>query len=192
MRRPSSSDVVTLPKTTRLYPCVASFFFRDVCGRTGKRPPVPSRSFELHWDQRCESEWRWAFYCFATGQFRHPLLLSVNVFCTGIPTFMLNLALAGLIKFYEMQELGIAIVAIVFMAFLVYLRSCLIWAPHLLTKGSDLYRVCPSKPLAKCSLRFPLCAGYILLCSSGSAIRLASSADINRRSTRKRPRRNKQ
>lgn len=35
--------------------------------RTGTRPPVPSRTFELHWDQRCEDEWRCAFYCFATG-----------------------------------------------------------------------------------------------------------------------------
>ena len=58
---------------------------------------------------------------------------------------MLNLALAGLIKFYEMQGLGITIVVIVFMSFLVYLRSCLIWAPHLLTKGADLYRVRASK-----------------------------------------------
>eukprot|EP00210_Caulerpa_lentillifera_P002186 g2100.t1 len=89
----------------------------------GCRPPVPSRSFELHWDQRCEGEWRWAFYCFAAG----------------IPTFMLNLALAGMIKFHEESRLGVIIAVIVFFAFLIYLRSCILWAPHLLQKGRDIF-----------------------------------------------------
>ena len=109
----------------------------------GKKPPVPSRSFESHWDQRCEREWRSAFYCFAIGQCSINLLSNLTCNFIGIPTFMLNLALAGLIKFHEIQELKISISIIVFIAFLIYLRSCLLWAPHLLTKGSDIFRVRP-------------------------------------------------
>ena len=34
----------------------------------GMRPPYPQRSFQNHWDARCEGEWSRAFYLFTTGQ----------------------------------------------------------------------------------------------------------------------------
>ena len=67
--------------------------------------------------------------------------MDTGVLLLGIPTFMLNLGLAGLIKFHEMRQLGITIGVIMAIAFLIFMRSCLLWAPHLLTRGSDIFRV---------------------------------------------------
>lgn len=35
--------------------------------QAGMDPPAPSRTFEKHWDSRCEQDWRWAFMLFVSG-----------------------------------------------------------------------------------------------------------------------------
>ena len=36
--------------------------------RLADRPPAPARSFEAHWTQRAEGEWRRAFFMFSAGE----------------------------------------------------------------------------------------------------------------------------
>ena len=35
--------------------------------QAGMDPPAPRRTFEKHWDSRCERDWRWAFMLFVSG-----------------------------------------------------------------------------------------------------------------------------
>lgn len=35
--------------------------------QAGMDPPAPRRTFEKHWDTRCEGTWRWAFMLFVSG-----------------------------------------------------------------------------------------------------------------------------
>ncbi|GMH34123.1 hypothetical protein BSKO_01957 [Bryopsis sp. KO-2023] len=92
--------------------------------RFGERPPAPARSFDIHWEQRCENEWRRAFYLFSAG----------------IPAFLANLALAGWIKFRDAPETAIVITIIMGLSFLVFLITFFLWGSHLIGKEVDLFK----------------------------------------------------
>jgi len=52
-------------------------------GGGGASPPAPRRTFEQHWRQRCEAQWRLAFY----------------LFVAGFPTFFGMMAVGAFLKF---------------------------------------------------------------------------------------------
>lgn len=89
----------------------------------GDRPPAPRRHFRAHWNNRCEGEWRRAFYMFSAG----------------IPIFLANMAFAGWIKFSP--RLGfqagtpIIITALMGLGTVYFLLSHGRWASHILTQA---------------------------------------------------------
>lgn len=106
--------------------------------RLGDRPPAPARSFEAHWTQRAEGEWRRAFFMFSAG----------------IPTFLLNLVLAGWIKFQKAKETAALITVVMglscFMFFIAYRH----WARHLVGHRGDLFQGAARAPIVPASLPF--------------------------------------
>ena len=69
----------------------AEFLFR--CRRfanhfkPGDYPPQPKRTFERHWENRCESSWKKAFY----------------MFTMGVPIFLANLACCRVVEVFLFQ-----------------------------------------------------------------------------------------
>lgn len=58
---------------------------------------MPGRTFEQHWQQRCESEWRRSFM----------------LFTLGVPSFLLQLILASWIKFDAARYTAITMTVII-------------------------------------------------------------------------------
>eukprot|EP00803_Ostreobium_quekettii_P011486 evm.model.scf_2756.1 EVM.evm.TU.scf_2756.1 scf_2756:2942-7407(+) len=109
--------------------------------RMGDRPPAPARSFDAHWMQRAEAEWRRAFFMFSAG----------------IPTFLLNLALAGWIKFshYKDRSLTATLISIVMGASCATLvLSYWQWGRHLIGRRDDLVQVAAHATIDPASLPF--------------------------------------
>ena len=52
--------------------------------KTGDTPPTPKRSFEKHWETRCEDDWKHAF----------------RMFTCGVPVFLVNIACVAWLKFW--------------------------------------------------------------------------------------------
>ncbi|CAD7703857.1 unnamed protein product [Ostreobium quekettii] len=114
-------------------------FARDY--RIGDRPPAPARTFDAHWSQRAEGEWRRAFFMFSAG----------------IPLFLLNLALAGWIKFSHHRDnnlTAILISVVMVVSCITLLLSHRQWGRHLVARRDDLVQVAARAPIDPASLPF--------------------------------------
>jgi calcium release-activated calcium channel protein 1 len=73
--------------------------------KPGDYPPQPKRTFERHWENRCEDSWRKAFF----------------MFTFGVPVFLINLACCAWLKFaYSSITSGLV-------SFIVFI-SAIVWA----------------------------------------------------------------
>eukprot|EP00873_Tetraselmis_striata_P020878 jgi/Tetstr1/441142/TSEL_029403.t1 len=85
------------------------------------RPPMPGRTFEQHWQQRCESEWRRSFM----------------LFTLGVPSFLLQLILASWIKFDAARYTAITMTVIILSGIPYWAMVQKRWSDHLLASGED-------------------------------------------------------
>ena len=105
----------------------AEFLFR--CRRfanhfkPGDYPPQPKRTFERHWENRCESSWKKAFY----------------MFTMGVPIFLANLACCAWLKFSYSKLTNGLVSGIVFISALVWAKTNKDWGWEI-AKGSDARR----------------------------------------------------
>jgi len=105
----------------------AEFLFR--CRRfanhfkPGDYPPQPKRTFERHWENRCESSWKKAFY----------------MFTLGVPVFLANLACCAWLKFSYSKVTNGLVSGIVFISALVWAKTNKDWGWEI-AKGSDSVR----------------------------------------------------
>jgi calcium release-activated calcium channel protein 1 len=105
----------------------AEFLFR--CRRfanhfkPGDYPPQPKRTFERHWENRCESSWKKAFY----------------MFTLGVPVFLTNLACCAWLKFSYSKVTNGLVSGIVFISALVWAKTNKDWGWEI-AKGSDSVR----------------------------------------------------
>ena len=82
---------------------------------SGDKPPLPKRSFERHWETRCEDDWRHAF----------------RMFTCGVPVFMVNIACMAWLKFnYSYAAAGTA-TAVAVCATAGWARTQMNWGWHI-------------------------------------------------------------
>ena len=105
----------------------AEFLFR--CRRfanhfkPGDYPPQPKRTFERHWENRCESSWKKAFY----------------MFTLGVPIFLANLACCAWLKFSYSKVTNGVVSGIVFLSACVWAKTNKDWGWEI-ARGSDSAR----------------------------------------------------
>jgi len=105
----------------------AEFLFR--CRRfanhfkPGDYPPQPKRTFERHWENRCESSWKKAFY----------------MFTLGVPIFLANLACCAWLKFSYSKVTNGLVSGIVFLSACVWAKTNKDWGWEI-ARGSDSAR----------------------------------------------------
>ena len=90
--------------------------------KPGDRPPAPKRTFQKHWESRCEDSWQRAF----------------GMFTAGVPCFLANLAFASWLKFDGVAT-SITITTIMFVSTIVWANTQNTWAWYLI-KSRDLER----------------------------------------------------
>lgn len=89
-------------------------------GQPGELPPTPERTFERHWELRCEPDWQLAF----------------SMFAAGLPLFLANVGLLAWVKFHYSALTAGFITAVAALAVTVWLRMHLkvraraLCAPH--------------------------------------------------------------
>jgi len=88
--------------------------------KPGDTPPMPRRSFERHWETRCESDWRHAF----------------RMFTYGVPMFMVTLTLSTWLKFWYSIATCALVTSIAFIGVAMWYRTQSTWGYHLLKKSS--------------------------------------------------------
>eukprot|EP00884_Botryococcus_braunii_P013083 jgi/Botrbrau1/21776/Bobra.0190s0004.1 len=84
----------------------------------GRAPPHPRRDFNKLWAARCKGEWQRAFW----------------LFTTGIPLFLLNMALAAWIKFEFYPPAAIVMAVVIFLALVVLLAMECHWLRNVHSK----------------------------------------------------------
>jgi len=77
----------------------------------GSRPPMPHRTFEQHWQHRCEGEWRRSF----------------TLFTLGVPSFLAQLTLAAWIKFDTSLPTAALMTAVIVAAIPYWLSRATVW-----------------------------------------------------------------
>mmetsp|Transcript_17447 Transcript_17447/g.41722 ORF Transcript_17447/g.41722 Transcript_17447/m.41722 type:complete len:342 (-) Transcript_17447:138-1163(-) len=87
----------------------------------GSRPPMPHRTFEQHWQHRCEGEWRRSF----------------TLFTLGVPSFLAQLTLAAWIKFDTSLPTAALMTAVIIAAIPYWVLVQKRWADHLLSRDSS-------------------------------------------------------
>ncbi|KAG2441747.1 hypothetical protein HXX76_003362 [Chlamydomonas incerta] len=89
-------------------------------GVPGSVPPAPRRSFERHWESRCESRWRTA----------------LAMFLAGIPTFFAVMGLAGYLKYWNSPATVVITAVLMAAAFVYTVGMSADWAKSLLGRRS--------------------------------------------------------
>lgn len=90
----------------------------------GDLPPVPPRTFERHWELRCEPDWQLAF----------------SMFAAGLPLFLANVGLLAWLKFHFSVATAACITVVATIAVLLWLRIHLRWGALLREPTETLYR----------------------------------------------------
>mmetsp|Transcript_43813 Transcript_43813/g.78298 ORF Transcript_43813/g.78298 Transcript_43813/m.78298 type:complete len:384 (-) Transcript_43813:112-1263(-) len=85
-----------------------------------RSPPLPARTFEQHWQQRCEGEWRRSFL----------------LFTAGVPSFLLQLILASWIKFYTARYTAIVMTVVILAGIPYWALVQKRWSDHLLSQDA--------------------------------------------------------
>ena len=92
--------------------------------KPGDFPPQPKRTFERHWENRCEDSWKKAFF----------------MFTAGVPVFVANLACCAWLKFaYSSTTSGI-VSGIAFISLLVWTKTNKDWGWEI-ARGSGGFRL---------------------------------------------------
>ena len=89
--------------------------------KPGDTPPMPRRSFERHWETRCESDWRKAF----------------RMFTYGVPMFVANLTLSAWLKFWYSTVTCSVVTGISILGVALWYRTQSTWGWHLLKKSDQ-------------------------------------------------------
>eukprot|EP00793_Prasinoderma_coloniale_P005688 PRCOL_00004162-RA len=92
-------------------------------GQPGELPPTPERTFERHWELRCEPDWQLAF----------------SMFAAGLPLFLANVGLLAWVKFHYSALTAGFITAVAALAVTVWLRMHLKWGALLREPTEALY-----------------------------------------------------
>jgi calcium release-activated calcium channel protein 1 len=87
--------------------------------KPGDCPPQPKRSFEKHWETRCEDDWKHAF----------------RMFTCGVPVFLINVACVAWLKFYYSPAAAGATTAIAAAATVAWARTQNNWGWHIARGG---------------------------------------------------------
>ena len=83
--------------------------------KLGDSPPRPHRSFERHWETRCEDDWRHAF----------------RMFTCGVPVFLVNVSCMSWLKFHYSPLASWTVTAIAAVASLGWLHTQNNWGFHI-------------------------------------------------------------
>ena len=83
--------------------------------KVGDAPPRPHRSFERHWETRCEDDWRHAF----------------RMFTCGVPVFLVNVSCMSWLKFHYSPLASWTVTAIAAVASLGWLHTQNNWGFHI-------------------------------------------------------------
>ena len=83
--------------------------------KLGDAPPRPHRSFERHWETRCEDDWRHAF----------------RMFTCGVPVFLVNVSCMSWLKFHYSPLASWTVTAIAAVASLGWLHTQNNWGFHI-------------------------------------------------------------
>jgi len=83
--------------------------------KVGDAPPRPHRSFERHWETRCEDDWRHAF----------------RMFTCGVPVFLVNVSCMSWLKFHYSPLASWTVTAIAAAASLGWLHTQNNWGFHI-------------------------------------------------------------
>ena len=82
--------------------------------KPGDVPPAPKRSFERHWETRCEDDWKHAF----------------RMFTGGVPVFLANVACISWLKFHYSPPAAGAVTAVAVLAALGWAHTQNNWGWH--------------------------------------------------------------
>ena len=81
----------------------------------GDVPPKPKRSFERHWETRCEDDWKHAF----------------RMFTMGVPVFLCNIACISWLKFHYSNAAAGTVTAIAIAATFGWIHTQNNWGWHI-------------------------------------------------------------
>jgi calcium release-activated calcium channel protein 1 len=87
--------------------------------KQGDTPPTPKRSFEKHWELRCEDDWKHAF----------------RMFTCGVPVFLINIACVAWLKFWYSPLAAGATTAVAVVATMGWAHTQNNWGWHIARGG---------------------------------------------------------